>query len=135
MRSVIRKPPTTLLVAATIATVPSTVDSVLLCAPTRRIAPTTAIASNAFVNDIRGVCSSGDTRRITSNPMKAASIKTYRSVIKSSFICLLSSLLHREGRQRIKLAHSRIHDFSLPSDQSAANDFVPEIQAQLSFLH
>src|ERR1700735_2169651 len=55
MRSVIRQPPTTVLVAATIAIVPSTVENVLLCAPTRRIAPTTAMASNAFVNDISGV--------------------------------------------------------------------------------
>src|SRR6202044_1654210 len=93
IRSVIRKPPTTLLVAATIAIVPSTVEKVLLCAPTSRIAPTTAIASNAFVNDISGVWSRGDTRRITSNPMKAASMKTYRSVIKSNFICLVSSWL------------------------------------------
>ena len=44
--------------------------------PTRMIAPTTAIASSALVSDISGVCSSGETRLITSNPMKAASMKT-----------------------------------------------------------
>src|SRR5580692_5855669 len=76
MRSVMKNPPTTLLVAATIAIVPSTVESVVLCSPAIIIAPTTAIASSAFVNDISGVCSSGVMRRITSNPMNAASMKT-----------------------------------------------------------
>src|ERR1700693_4655086 len=64
MRSVIRNPPTTLLVAATIASVPST------------MAPTTAIASSALVSDINGVCSSGVIRRMTSNPMNPASMNT-----------------------------------------------------------
>src|SRR5438128_7028950 len=73
MRSVIRNPPTTLLVAAITASVPSTVENVLLCSPTSTIAPTTAIASSAFVSDMSGVCNNGDTRRITSNPMNPAS--------------------------------------------------------------
>mgnify|MGYP003693532927 CR=1 FL=1 len=73
MRSVITKPPTMLLVAATMAIVPSTRRQRALRAhPTSTIAPTTAMASRALVSDISGVCSSGDTRRITSKPMKAA---------------------------------------------------------------
>src|SRR2546427_3910737 len=76
IRSVIRNPPTRLPVAATMAMVPSTVESVLLCSPTRRIAPTTAMASSALVSDINGVCRSGETRRITSKPMNPASMKT-----------------------------------------------------------
>src|ERR1035441_2599765 len=52
MRSVMMNPPTALLVAATMATVPSTVASVLLCSPARMMAPTTAIASRALVSDI-----------------------------------------------------------------------------------
>ena len=76
MRSVMRKPPTTLLVAATIAIVPKTVASVLSCSPARMIAPTTAIASSALVSDISGVWSRGETRRITSKPMNAASMNT-----------------------------------------------------------
>src|SRR5664279_4917901 len=91
MRSVMMKPPTALLVAATIAIVPSTVASVLLCSPARMMAPTTAIASNALVSDINGVCSNGDTRRITSNPINAASIKTYRLLIRSA---VTLSLIH-----------------------------------------
>src|ERR1700688_1875576 len=82
MRSVIRKPPTMLLVAATTATNPKTAESVLLCSPTRRIAPTTAIASNALVSDINGVCSRGETRRITSNPMNPASTKMKSALIR-----------------------------------------------------
>src|SRR5882672_3327070 len=76
MRSVMKKPPTTLLVAATMAMVPRTVESVVLCSPARRIAPTTAIASSALVRDISGVCRSGETRRMTSRPTNAARRKT-----------------------------------------------------------
>ena len=76
MRSVMRNPPTTLLIAATIAMVPKTVASVLLPSPARMIAPTTAMASSALVSDISGVWSRGETRRITSKPMNAASMKT-----------------------------------------------------------
>ncbi len=76
MRSVMRKPPTTLLVAATMASVPRTVERVLRCSPVRMMAPTTAIASSALVSDISGVCSSGEIWRMTSKPMKAASMKT-----------------------------------------------------------
>src|SRR5882672_9910461 len=59
----------------------STVDRVVLCSPASRIAPTTAMASSALVKDISGVCRSGDTRRITSKPIKPASMNTYRLVI------------------------------------------------------
>src|SRR6202035_5183684 len=82
MRSVMMKPPTTLLVAA-------------------MIAPTTAMASRALVSDINGVCSSGDTRRITSNPMKAASIKTYRPVSRSSFIFSLPLVATKPAGRKI----------------------------------
>ena len=84
--SVIRKPPTTLLVAAMMATTPSTVESVLLCSPTIKIAPTTAIASRALVSDINGVCSNGETRRMTSNPMNPASMKINNPLIREELI-------------------------------------------------
>src|SRR5260370_272162 len=79
MRSVIRNPPTMLLVAATIAIVPRIFASIAPCAwysPARMMAPTTAMASSALVKDIKGVCSRGETRRMTSNPINAASMKT-----------------------------------------------------------
>src|SRR6202047_5387676 len=135
MRSVIKKPPTTLLVAATMARVRRTVDSVLLCSPTNKMAPTTAMASSAFVNDMSGVCRRGEMRRITSNPMKAASMKTYRSVIKSNFIYSITSRLRDERGQFVKLANSWIDNLTLPGYQRAANNFIFEMQPQLSFLN
>src|ERR1039458_1883723 len=90
MRSVIRKPPTMLLVAATTAMNPKTAASVLLCSPTSTIAPTTAIASNALVSDINGVCSRGETRRITSNPMKPASTKIKSALIRFELLFIRS---------------------------------------------
>src|SRR5215472_254293 len=86
MRSVMRNPPTMLLVAAMTAMVPSTAERVLLCSPTSTIAPTTAIASSALVSDISGVCSKGDTRRMTSKPMKPASIKIKRPLIRTELL-------------------------------------------------
>src|ERR1035441_3787319 len=68
MRSVMKKPPTA--------------ESVLLCSPTSTIAPTTAIASKALVSDINGVCSRGETRRMTSNPMNPASTKIKSALIR-----------------------------------------------------
>src|ERR1700694_3723728 len=97
MRSVIRKPPTMLLVAATTAMNPKTAESVLLCSPTRRIAPTNAMVSNALVTDINEVCSKGETRRITSNPMNPASTKIKSALIRFEllFISFLRlDLLH-----------------------------------------
>jgi hypothetical protein len=46
------------------------------------MAPTTAIASRALVKDIKGVCSRGETRRITSNPMNPASMKMKSALIR-----------------------------------------------------
>src|SRR5580692_6151784 len=83
MRSVIRNPPTTLVVAATTARNPNTKESVLLCSPTSTMAPTTAMASRALVSDMSGVWSKGETRRMTSNPIKAASMKTNNPLIKA----------------------------------------------------
>src|SRR5438309_157957 len=82
MRSVIRNPPTTLLVAATTAITPSTAEKVLLCSPTSTMAPSTAMASRAFESDINGVCSSGEIRRMTSKPINAASMKMNSASIR-----------------------------------------------------
>ena len=54
--------------------------SVSCCPPAMMIAPTTAIAEIALVSDISGVCSSGDTRRMTSRPRNVASRKTNSAV-------------------------------------------------------
>src|SRR5579872_4887746 len=76
MRSVIRNPPTILLNDAATAIAPRIVVSRVSCRPAMMIAATTTIASSALVSDMRGVWSSGDTRRITSNPTKPARMKT-----------------------------------------------------------
>ncbi len=77
MRSVIRKPLTILVTAPVMAMKPSTLLRVVApAAPVIRIAPTTQMADIALVSDISGVCSSGDTLRITSSPTKVASMKT-----------------------------------------------------------
>jgi hypothetical protein len=72
MRSVMRKPLTMLVTAAVMAMKPSTLLSVVApCAPVIRIAPTTEIAEIALVSDISGVCSSGETLRMTSSPRRS----------------------------------------------------------------
>ena len=65
MRSVIMKPPTTLVVAQVTAIKPSVVLSVLCCAPAATSEPTSEIPEIALVADIRGVCRSEGTREIT----------------------------------------------------------------------
>src|SRR5262249_49437411 len=76
IRSVIRKPLMTFVVEAKTAIAPSAVLRVECCSPRMTIEPIRLIAEIAFVSDISGVCSSGDTRRITSKPRKVASTNT-----------------------------------------------------------
>src|SRR6266550_2165410 len=156
MRSVMKNPPTTLLVAATMAMTPSTVANVLFLSPTRTMAPTTAMASRALVSDMSGVCSRGETWRMTSNPMKAASINTNNALMMLDSILLPqglkprvfprftaplkpcpsrkpSSHLSNRGRQGghlEKLANARIHHFASVGDHGLANNFILQIQLQ-----
>jgi len=65
-----QKPPTTLLVAATMAMVPSTVDSVVLVFSRQQDCADHGNGIERVGQDISGVCRSGDTRRITSKPIK-----------------------------------------------------------------
>src|ERR1700747_405505 len=99
------------------------------------IAPTTAIASRALVSDISGVCSSGETRRITSNPMNAASIKTYKLANKSNFIGSGSLRLHNKRRQSQILADPRVHDFAVSRQQRLPVNLICLIELQVSVLH
>jgi hypothetical protein len=52
-------------------------------APVITIEPTTAIAEMALVKDIIGVCSSRETRLMTSRPMKVASKNTKSKSVRS----------------------------------------------------
>src|SRR5437588_3677234 len=133
MRSVMKNPPTTLLVAATIAITPSTVAKVLFFSPTRTIAPTTAIASSALVRDISGVCSKGETWRMTSNPMKAASMNTNSASIKldpmaNSSSYFLFPLLCSERGQLEKLSYARVNHLSFVGNQRLADDLILLVQ-------
>src|ERR1700739_3469097 len=115
MRSVMRNPPTMLLVAATTAIVPRIGDRALLCSPTRTLEPTTAMASRAFVSDMSGVCSSGDTRRITSKPINPASIKMKSALIRIElFICPLANRNYPCGTGAGIPKNSRTRAFTTP---------------------
>src|SRR6266567_642072 len=106
MRSVMRYPLTTLMVDAVTATNPSTRLSVLASlAPAMRIAPTTAIAEIALVKDISGVCSSGETRRTSSNPRKAARMNHFAAMRHQRFPDNL--VLQADGERAIgnQMAH------------------------------
>ena len=79
--------------------------------------------------------SNGETRRITSNPMKPASMKMKRLLIRIELF-ILSSVnriiaLHRGARHARKTrapVDSRLHPVG---DQGFAHDFVVQIELQL----
>ena len=77
MRSVIRKPATTLVAAHTTAINPRMVDTLPYCPPAATSAPTSDMPEIAFVADISGVCNSGGTFWMIWKPMKPARMKTY----------------------------------------------------------
>ena len=78
IRSVIKKPPTMLLNDAATAMTSPRAESKrrVSCRPAMMMAATTTIASSAFVSDINGVCNSGETRLMSSNPKKPARMNT-----------------------------------------------------------
>src|SRR5258708_25069633 len=87
MRSVIRKPPVTLIMAEVTAAHPRT-DASIACgpsclAPAMTNEPISEMPEIALVADISGVCSSGGTREINWYPRNAARAKTYSDVIKT----------------------------------------------------
>src|SRR5262249_30116218 len=75
MRSVIRNPPTTLIVAAATATVPRIVESVVFPSPATTSDATSEMPEIAFVKAINGVCRSCGTFEMTWYPAKIARAK------------------------------------------------------------
>jgi hypothetical protein len=75
MRSVTRKPPTTLIVARTMARKASVCSSADSAKLETRSAPTRTMPETAFVPDMSGVCSRVGTRAISSRPRKTARAK------------------------------------------------------------
>src|SRR3954464_2038150 len=65
MRSVIQKPPTTLIVAQVTARKPRKLENHRWSEPATTSEPTSEIPEIAFVADIKGVCSSGGIREST----------------------------------------------------------------------
>src|SRR5260370_12905698 len=81
MRSVIRKPLTMLVLAAVMATKPSTLLMVVASSLLMiMMAPTTEMAEIALVSAISAVCSRGGTLRMTSRPTRVASIQKYSPI-------------------------------------------------------
>src|ERR1035437_10595447 len=131
MRSVIREPETMFVVAAVMATKPSTLLMVVASSLVMiRIAPTTEMAEIALVSDISGVWSRGDTLRITSRPTKVASMKTYSPISRFEGIALP---LHRRGQSQ-HFPHLWMHHFPALRDQRFAHDLVLSIERKLTVL-
>src|SRR6185437_2639192 len=138
MRSVIRKPPTMLLNEAATAMVPSMVVSAVSCRPAMMMAATTTMASRAFVSDISGVCSSGETRLINSKPTKPARMNTKRFEMKSAGTPLLllgRLLVIGQSRHSEKFADACVDHLAAACDQRAADDFVIGVEAWFAFLY
>ena len=124
MRSVMMKPPTILLVAATIAMTPSTVANVLFFSPTSTIAPTTAIASRAFVRrHQRRVQQRGhmpndfktDEGRQHENEQRVDQIGTHANSVPSRIRMTEEQALSTglcQCRQLKKLSHAGVYNFA-----------------------
>src|SRR5580658_10129936 len=98
------------------------------------MAATTTMASRAFVRDISGVCSSGETRLMSSIPKNADRINTNRLEIKSAGIH--ASLRFRsQRRQLVNFAQPGAYNFSTLGKQGFSHDFILWIYLQLSFFN
>ena len=115
MRSVTRKPPTTLIVAKTTATNASAFSRSESAEPAMSIAPTRTMPWIAFVPDMSGVCSIAGTFEMISMPMNTARTKT---------VMLLSRVM----------AHAATGSFStraLVCHARLARDLVLEVEREL----
>ena len=83
IRWVTKNPPTTLIIAKTIATNPSRLPIPVYWFPAAMMAPTTVIPLMAFEPLINGVCNVGGTFAMTSNPTKTDNTKTVKLPTKT----------------------------------------------------
>jgi hypothetical protein len=86
IRSVTKKPPTTLIVARIMAIEPRIVIKLSSGFPATNNAPITAIPEIALEPDINGVCRVGGTLLITSAPASVANKKTNKAAISVEFM-------------------------------------------------
>jgi hypothetical protein len=90
MRSVTKKPPTTLIVAKTMAMNPRLVGIVKFGSPATKIAPIKAMPETALEPDMSGVWRVGGTLLITSAPARVARVKIKIAVIMAGDIEILA---------------------------------------------
>ena len=95
------------------------------------MAPTTEMAEMALVSDISGVCSSGETLRITSRPTKVASMKTNSP--SSRFMDASCSDRLRRGSAH-QFPHLGVNHFAAARHQRFAHDLVLAVERQLAVL-
>ena len=114
-----KKPPTTLLVAATMAIVPSTVESVRLVLARQDDGADHGDRVQRVGQRHQRRVQQRRNALITSNPMNAASMNTYRLVIRSIVIAFASLLLGHQRRQREEFAHPGVDHFAALRQQRA----------------
>src|SRR5579863_5931081 len=125
MRSVIMKPPTTLIVAAVTAMVPSTVLTTPWPLPAATSEPTREMPEMALVVDMSGVCSRGGTLRITSNPRNPARARIY-SDSKSTVFISTPLLLSKVGAVHAQFSRRVSHKLLAPVHQRSQAEVLSQ---------
>src|SRR5436305_878938 len=89
-----------------------------------------------MVSNMSGVCSRGETRRITSNPMNPASTNMNSASIRFELLDIDPPVLGLgcERRQRQEFSHPRVHDLSAVCYQRFANNLIGHVQIQFLIL-
>src|SRR5215831_5606571 len=121
MRSVTRKPPTTLMAPNTTAISPRIVLRPDPPTPATRMAPTMTMPWMAFVPDIRGVCSMVGTFEMTSKPTNTARTKTVSSTISDSCMDL---------RFREEGLDLRVHDLTAAGHGHRTDDRILGVEVE-----
>src|SRR5918999_1538371 len=147
IRSVTRKPPTTLIVPNTTATKAIAFSSDESVVPMISMAPIRTIPWIAFVPDMSGVCSIVGTLEISSKPTKTARMKTVSSATCSALMSVApsdtSGAWHRacreqtpgdgRGRDRARrTAPTSRRNLFAPGDACPGRDLVLEVELELS---
>src|SRR5262245_54701383 len=130
MRSVIRKPPTTLVAEQQTAMKPSMILSQSCISPTTTREPISEMPEMALVADISGVCSRGGTREMTWMPRKPARRKMYRPTSSGVIVMAVAFRCSGAGGS----LHCLVDHLALVRHQRAARQLVVQVQLHLSVL-
>src|SRR4051812_4340256 len=136
IRSVTRKPPTTLIVPKAMAMTSSRSLRKPCAGPISSRPPRTTMPWIAFVPDISGVCRVFGTFEMTSKPTKAASTRMASSVTRSmSLTPRLGASGGARGSARLGRAAGRlVDDLAAARDAGAGDDVVLEVQREVARL-